>query len=46
MVYEYFQNLQRRTALDKVLHDNAFNIAKNSKMMDINADLPQWFLVI
>ena len=31
MAYGDFKNLPRGTASDKVLHDKAFNIAKNSK---------------
>ena len=31
MAYEYFKDLTRRSASDKILHDKAFNIAKNSK---------------
>ena len=31
MIYGDFKNKPRRTASDKVLHDNAFNIAKNPK---------------
>ena len=31
MAYEDFKDLNRRTAADKVLHDQAFNIAKNPK---------------
>ena len=31
MTYGHFKDLCRRTASDKVLHDKAFNIAKNSK---------------
>ena len=31
MAYGDFMNLTRRTASNKVLHDIAFNIAKNSK---------------
>ena len=30
MAYEDFKDLARITASDKVLHDRAFNIAKNS----------------
>ena len=29
MAYGYFQDLNKRTAFDKVLHDKACNIAKN-----------------
>ena len=31
MAYEDFKDLTRRTAFDKILFDNAFNIAKNPK---------------
>ena len=31
MTYGDFKDLTRRTATDKMLHDKAFNIAKNSK---------------
>ena len=31
MVYEECKDLTRRTASDKILHDKAFNIAKNLK---------------
>ena len=31
MDYEDFKDLPRRTASDKILHDRAFNIAKNPK---------------
>ena len=31
MVYRDFKNLTRRTASDKILRDQAFNIAKNTK---------------
>ena len=31
MAYGDFKNLTRRTASDKILHDKAFNIAKNTK---------------
>ena len=31
MAYGDFQDLPRRTASDKILHDKAFNIAKNLK---------------
>ena len=29
--YRHFKDLYRRSAADKVLHDKAFNIAKNPK---------------
>ena len=31
MAYGDFKDLTRRTVFDKILHDNAFSIAKNSK---------------
>ena len=31
MAYVDFKDLNRRTIADKVLHDKAFNIAKNTK---------------
>ena len=31
MVYGDFKDLTKRTASDKILHDKAFNIAKNLK---------------
>ena len=31
MAYRDFKNLTRRTASDKILRDQAFNIAKNTK---------------
>ena len=31
MVYGDFEDLAKRAASDKILHDKAFNIAKNSK---------------
>ena len=31
MAYVDFKNLHRRTILDKMLHDKAFNIPKNKK---------------
>ena len=31
MAYGDFKDLTRRTASDKILHDKAFNIAKNQK---------------
>ena len=31
MAYGDFKDLNRRTTADKVLHDKAFNIAKNPK---------------
>ena len=31
MTYGYFKDLARKKASDKILHDKAFNIAKNQK---------------
>ena len=42
MVYEDFKDLTWRAASDKILHDKAFNVAKN--LMDINVGLLQWFI--
>ena len=39
MAYGDFKDLTRRTTSDKILHDKAFNIAKNPKF------LLQWFLI-
>ena len=44
MAYVDFKNLARRTASDKVLRDNAFNIAKIQNMMDIKDILLLWFI--
>ena len=40
MAYEYFKDLERRTASDIVLKDKAFNIAKNPKYDGYNRGLP------
>ena len=42
MTYGDFKDLKRRTASDKVLRDNEFNIAKILKMMVIKEDLLLW----
>ena len=42
MVYGDFKDLAKRTASDKVLRDEAFNIAKN--MMDNKQVLRLWFI--
>ena len=42
MAYGHFKDLTRRTVSDKILHDKAFNIAKNPKYHDINMVLLQW----
>ena len=39
MSYEDFKDLARRTALDKVLRDKSFNIAKNPKYDGFQRDL-------
>ena len=43
MAYCGFKKLPRKTASDKVLSDNALNIAKNLNYDDTKAVLPQWF---
>ena len=40
--YADFIDLNRRTAADNVLCNEAFNIAKDSKLIDIKVDLLQW----
>ena len=45
LAYGYFKDLTRRTASNKILHDKAFNIAKNKIMMDIKGVLLQWFII-
>ena len=42
MAYGDFKDLKRRTASDKVLRDNEFNIAKILNMMVIKEDLLLW----
>ena len=44
MAYGNFKYLAKRTASDKVLHDNAFNIAKIQNMMGIKEVLLLWFI--
>ena len=44
MAHGEFEDLPRRTAAAKILHYKAFNIAKTQNIMDINADLLQWFI--
>ena len=39
MLYGDFKDLPRRTITNKILHDKAFN------MIDINANLLQWFIL-
>ena len=38
MTYGDFKDLAKRTAVDKVLRDKAFSIAKDPNMMDIKED--------
>ena len=44
MAYEDFKDLVRRTASDKVLRDEAFNIAKILNITDIKESLLPWFI--
>ena len=40
-------NINGGTVADKVLHNNAFNIAKSTSiMMDINVDMLQWSITV
>ena len=39
MVYGDFKDLTKRTTSDKILHDKAFNIAKNPKCDGYQRDL-------
>ena len=43
MAYGNFKDVNRRKLPNNILRDNAFNIAKDKKIMDINVDLVQWF---
>ena len=43
MAYEDFKDLARRTAVDKVLRNKAFNIAKNPKYNGYQRGLILWF---
>ena len=43
--YADFIDLNRRTAADNVLCNEAFNIAKDPKLIDIKADLLQWSII-
>ena len=45
MAYGDFKVLPTRRASDKVLHDKAFNIAKNLKYDDVIGVLFQWFII-
>ena len=40
IAYEYYKDLPRRTASDKVLCDKAFKIPKNPKYLVFQRDLP------
>ena len=42
MAYRDFKYLTRRTASDKILHDKAFNVAKNPKHNNYQRDLALW----
>ena len=44
MTYGDFQDLPRRTAFNKDLHDKVFNVVKIQNTMEINVDLYQWFI--
>ena len=39
MAYRDFENLTKRTASDKILHDEAFNNAKNPKYDGYQRDI-------
>ena len=43
MAYRSFKDLPRRTVADKVLRDNAFNIAKSSRYDGYQKDLASMF---
>ena len=44
MAYGNFKDLNRRTLADKELRDKAFEIAKDTDMMDINMNVNLWFI--
>ena len=44
MAYRDFKDLNRRTAVGKVLLNKAFNISKNPKYHRYQRDLLQWFI--
>ena len=44
MAYGDLKNLPRRTVADKVLHDKAFNIAKNPRYLGYQEAKLQWFI--
>ena len=45
MTYADLIDLNRRTAADEVLCNEAFNIAKYPKLIDIKVDLLQWSII-
>ena len=45
MTYEDFNNLSKRTASDKVLHDKTFNIDKYPKYDGYQRGLDLWFII-
>ena len=45
MAYRDFKDLRRRTAADKILHDKAFNLAKNPKYDGYHSDVNNKILV-
>ena len=44
MAYGNFKDLNRRTLDDKELRDKAFEIAKDTDIMDINMNVNLWFI--
>ena len=44
MAYGDFKDLTRRTAFDKILHVKHLILPKVQIMMDMNANLLQWFI--
>ena len=44
MAYEYFKDLTRGIASDKILRGKPFNIAKNAKYDGYDRGLLQWFI--
>ena len=42
LAYEYFQDLHRRTAAEKIWCDKTFNVAQNPKYYGYQRDLLQW----
>ena len=45
MAYGGFKDLARRTAFDKILHDKAFNIARNPKFDRYHRDLASMVVI-